>query len=225
MVVARHGAPLLLGLGEDGNYAASDASALLQVTRRMIYLEDGDIRRTAPRCVIRIVGAGGTAMSPETARCTKARSPPTTSSWASTRITCRRKSSSSRRPWPRRWNDRRRIQAVSPNLFGVAAPEMLSGVRSVLILACGTSFHAGLVARYWIEQLAGVPCSVEIASEYRYRASVPNPERSWSPFRSRARPPTPWPRSSTPRRWAWAARWRSATCRNRPSCASARCAS
>jgi glucosamine 6-phosphate synthetase-like amidotransferase/phosphosugar isomerase protein len=104
IVVARHGAPLLLGLGEDGNYAASDASALLQVTRRMIYLEDGDVAELR-RDAIRIVGAGGTAMSiPNSARCMKARSRPTTSSWASTRITCRRKSSSSRRRWRRRSN-------------------------------------------------------------------------------------------------------------------------
>ena len=67
-------------------------------------------------------------------------------------------------------------QSFSPNLFGTDAPELLAGARSVLILACGTSFHAGLVARYWIEQLAGLPCSVEIASEYRYRVSVPHPD-------------------------------------------------
>jgi glucosamine--fructose-6-phosphate aminotransferase (isomerizing) len=64
---------------------------------------------------------------------------------------------------------------LSPALFGPGAAEALPGVESVLILACGTSFHAGLVARYWIEALAGLPCNVEIASEYRYRESVANP--------------------------------------------------
>lgn len=118
-------------------------------------------------------------------------------------------------------------QAVTPNLFGVAAPEMLNGVRSVLILACGTSFHAGLVARYRIEQLAGVPCSVEIASEYCYRASVANPEQlvvaiSQSGENAdtlafdQARQGVGMGRITT---------WRSATCRNRPSCVNARCAS
>ncbi len=68
-------------------------------------------------------------------------------------------------------------QTVLPNLFGADGPELLGGAQSVLILACGTSHHAGLVARYWIEQLAGLPCSVEIASEYRYRTSVPNPRQ------------------------------------------------
>jgi glucosamine--fructose-6-phosphate aminotransferase (isomerizing) len=67
-------------------------------------------------------------------------------------------------------------QSAAPQLFGAGAEEMLADAKSVLILACGTSYHAGLTARYWIEQLAGLPCSVEIASEYRYRSSVPNPE-------------------------------------------------
>ena len=67
-------------------------------------------------------------------------------------------------------------QSVSPQLFGADAEAVLRGVDSVLILACGTSYHAGMVARYWLEGLAGIPCSVEIASEYRYRDSVPNPK-------------------------------------------------
>jgi len=64
-------------------------------------------------------------------------------------------------------------QSVSPQLFGADAESVLRDVDSVLILACGTSYHAGMVARYWIEGLAGIPCNVEIASEYRYRESVP----------------------------------------------------
>ena len=68
-------------------------------------------------------------------------------------------------------------QRLSANLFGATAPELLRDVKGVLVIACGTSYHAGLVARYWIEQLAGIPCSVEVASEYRYRISVPNPEQ------------------------------------------------
>ena len=67
-------------------------------------------------------------------------------------------------------------QSLAPQLFGAQGPELLAGVKSVLIIACGTSFHSGLVARYWIEQLAGIPCVVEIASEYRYRVSVPDPD-------------------------------------------------
>jgi glucosamine--fructose-6-phosphate aminotransferase (isomerizing) len=67
-------------------------------------------------------------------------------------------------------------RGVSPQLFGAEAEDVLREVDSVLILACGTSFHAGLVAKYWLESLACVPCNVEISSEYRYRDSVPNPK-------------------------------------------------
>jgi glucosamine--fructose-6-phosphate aminotransferase (isomerizing) len=67
------------------------------------------------------------------------------------------------------------VSGATPSLFGAEADAVLRGVRSVLILACGTSYYAGLVARSWIEALAGLPCSVEIASEYRYRTSVPDP--------------------------------------------------
>jgi glucosamine--fructose-6-phosphate aminotransferase (isomerizing) len=65
--------------------------------------------------------------------------------------------------------------SVSPQLFGAEAESILRGIDAVLILACGTSFHAGMVARYWLESVAGIPTNVEIASEYRYRDSVPNP--------------------------------------------------
>jgi glutamine---fructose-6-phosphate transaminase (isomerizing) len=67
-------------------------------------------------------------------------------------------------------------QSIVPQLFGVEAESQLKRANAVTILACGTSYHAGLVARYWIEGLAGLPCTVEVASEYRYRASVPNPD-------------------------------------------------
>ena len=177
IVVARHGAPLLLGLGEDGNYAASDASALLQVTRRMVYLEDGDVAELR-RDSVRIVGAGGA----------EARIPDQRPVHESTLSADDVELGDYRHYMQKEIFEQPQAlaatlemiggaQALTPNLFGVAAPEMLNGVRSVLILACGTSFHAGLVARYWIEQLAGIPCSVEIASEYRYRVSVPNPEQ------------------------------------------------
>jgi len=180
IVVARHGAPLLLGLGQGengGNYAASDASALLQVTRRMIYLEDGDVAELK-RDAIRIVGAGGTAMNVPADR------PVHESTLSADDVELgdyqhymQKEIFEQPQALAATLEMIGGAQTLSPNLFGVAAPEMLSGVRSVLILACGTSYHSGLVARYWIEQLAGIPCSVEIASEYRYRVSVPNPEQ------------------------------------------------
>ncbi len=178
VVVARHGAPLLLGLGDEsggGNYAASDASALLQVTRRMIYLEDGDVAELT-RDAIRIVGVDGRVANVPADR------PVQLSTLSADDVELgeyRHYMQKEIFEQPQALAATLEMiggaQTVTPNLFGVAAPQMLQGVPSVLILACGTSYHAGLVARYWIEQLAGIPCSVEIASEYRYRVSVHNP--------------------------------------------------
>ena len=171
MVVARMGAPLLLGLGEGENFAASDASALLQVTRKVIFLEEGDVAEVRPDGC-RIVDAAGRV--------------------AERKVHVSQLTSSAVELGPYRHFMQKEIfeqpgavaatlemvtnaQSVSPQLFGVEAERVLREVNAVLILACGTSFHAGMVARYWIEAMAGIPCAVEIASEYRYRDSVPNP--------------------------------------------------
>lgn len=173
IIVARHGAPLLLGVGEDGHYAASDAAALLQVTRQIIYLEDGDCAELKQGS-LKIVGAGGTAVE----------RPVTQSSLSADAVELgdyqhymQKEIFEQPQALAATLEMISGAQTFTPNLFGVAAPELLAGVQSVLILACGTSYHSGLVARYWIEQLAGVPCTVEIASEYRYRVSVPNPDQ------------------------------------------------
>jgi len=177
IVIARHGAPLLLGLGDDGNYAASDASALLQVTRRMIYLEDGDVAELR-RDGVRIVGAGGTALDvPGDRAVHESTLSADDVELGDYRHYMQKEIFEQPQALAATLEMIGGAQSLTPNLFGVAAPEMLGGVKSVLILACGTSYHSGLVARYWIEQLAGIPCSVEIASEYRYRVSVPNPEQ------------------------------------------------
>jgi glucosamine--fructose-6-phosphate aminotransferase (isomerizing) len=172
IVVARHGAPLLLGLGEDGHYAASDAAALLQVTRSMIYLEDGDIAEIA-RGGVRIVRADGTPVE-------RPRHESTLSADAVEMGKYQHYMQKEIFEQPQALANTLELigaaHSVAPQLFGAGAAEMLAEAKSVLILACGTSYHAGLTARYWIEQLAGLPCSVEIASEYRYRESVPNPE-------------------------------------------------
>jgi glucosamine--fructose-6-phosphate aminotransferase (isomerizing) len=169
IIVARHGAPLLLGVGSDGYYAASDAAALLQVTRQMIYLEDGDCAQLT-QGALQIVGAGGTAV-------TRAETQSSLSADAVELGDYQHYMQKEIFEQPQALAATLEMiggaQTFTPNLFGVAAPEVLSGVKSVLILACGTSYHSGLVARYWIEQLAGIPCTVEIASEYRYRVSVP----------------------------------------------------
>jgi glucosamine--fructose-6-phosphate aminotransferase (isomerizing) len=171
LVVARKGAPLLLGLGEGENFAASDASALVQVTSRVVYLEEGDCAELTLDGV-RVIDATGAP----------AERPVHVSSLSSADVEL----------GPYRHYMQKEIfeqpmavantleiivnaNGVAPQIFGADAESLLGDVNAVLILACGTSYHAGLVARYWIESLAGLPCNVEIASEYRYRESVPNP--------------------------------------------------
>jgi len=176
IIVARHGAPLLLGLSADGNYAASDASALLKVTRTMIYLEEGDIAEIS-RDSCRIMQPDGSWVE----------RPSHESSLSADAVELGKYRHYMQKEifeQPAALTNTLEMlggdnaaRSFSPNLFGAAAPEIFSGVNSVLIVACGTSYHSGMVARYWIEQLAGLPCAVEIASEYRYRASVPNPNQ------------------------------------------------
>jgi len=161
LVVARMGAPLLLGLGDGENFAASDTSALLQVTRSIVYLEDGDCAEVGLGAV-RIVDARGHAVE----------RPLHVSQLNADAIEL-----GSYRHYMQKeiFEQPAAVYATLQERFGYRAEQMLRCVDSALILACGTSYHAALVARYWIESLAGVPCSVEIASEYRYRDSVANP--------------------------------------------------
>ena len=173
VVVTRYGAPLLLGLGTSGNYAASDASALLQVTRRMIYLEEGDVAELR-RDGIRIVGADGTAVERPVHESTLSADAVELGEY---RHYMQKEIFEQPQALAATLEMIGGAHELSPNLFGVSAPELLAEVQSVLIIACGTSYHAGLVARYWIEQIAGLPCTVEVASEYRYRVSVPHPRQ------------------------------------------------
>ncbi|MEW6513816.1 MAG: glutamine--fructose-6-phosphate transaminase (isomerizing) [Pseudomonadota bacterium] len=173
IVVARQGAPLLLGIGKDGNYAASDASALLQVTRSMVYLEEGDVAELS-RDGIRIVGAGGTAVDRPIHESTLSADAVELGEY---RHYMQKEIFEQPQALAATLEMIGGAQTFSANLFGATAPEVMCDVKSVLIIACGTSYHAGLVARYWIEQLAALPCAVEVASEYRYRASVPNPDQ------------------------------------------------
>jgi glucosamine--fructose-6-phosphate aminotransferase (isomerizing) len=173
MVVARMGAPLLLGLGENENFAASDTSALLQVTQKVIYLEEGDCAEVTLDGVKVVNVHGETIVRPlhESALSAESVELGTYKHYMQKEIF----------EQPRAVADTlelaTRTRTLPAELFGAHAPRILSQVDSVLILACGTSSHAGLVARQWIEALAGIPCNVEIASEYRYRMSVPNPRQ------------------------------------------------
>jgi len=171
LVVARMGAPLLLGLGDGENFAASDTSALLQVTRRMIYLEEGDCAEVTLQAV-RIADARGhmverplhvsqlTADAIELGTYRHYMQKEIFEQPAAVAATLESAAGG---------------HLLAPQFFGTRAAEIFREVDSCLILACGTSYHAGVVARYWLESLAGIPCQVEIASEYRYRETVPNP--------------------------------------------------
>jgi glucosamine--fructose-6-phosphate aminotransferase (isomerizing) len=168
VVGAREGSPLVVGIGDEENFLASDAMALAGTTDQIIYLEDGDvvdlqlarvwIVDRADRTVTREVrtvqaGLGTVELGPY-----------------------RHFMQKEIFEQPRAIGDTLgQIEAIEPGLFGAGAEEILPRIDSVLVLACGTSYYAGCVARYWIEAIAQVPASVEIASEYRYRQSVPNP--------------------------------------------------
>jgi glucosamine--fructose-6-phosphate aminotransferase (isomerizing) len=173
VVVAREGSPLLLGLSDSGNYAASDASALLQVTRNMVYLENGDIAELTATTV-RITRLDGTRVE----------RPVHVSELSADAVELGSYQHYMQKEifeQPEALANTLEIvggsKTIQPGIFGAEAAGLLHDVDSVLILACGTSSHSGYTARYWLEAIAGVPCNVEIASEYRYRTSVPNPNQ------------------------------------------------
>ena len=169
VVGARAGSPLVVGVGEGEHFLASDALALAGTTDRIAYLEEGDVVVIDPRGW-KVTDAQGVAARREL-RTVKA------SGAAAELGPYRHYMQKEIFEQPRAVADTLESAAsVTPALFGEGAERVLADRRSVLILACGTSYYAGLVARNWIEQLAGLPCSVEIASEYRYRPSVPDPK-------------------------------------------------
>jgi glucosamine--fructose-6-phosphate aminotransferase (isomerizing) len=173
VVVAREGSPLLLGVSETGNYAASDASALLQVTRNMVYLENGDIAELTATSV-KITRLDGTPVE----------RPVNISQLSAAAVELGNYQHYMQKEifeQPEALANTLEIvggsKTIQPGIFGAEAADLLADVDSILILACGTSSHSGYTARYWLEAIAGVTCNVEIASEYRYRTSVANPRQ------------------------------------------------
>ena len=171
MVVARMGCPLLVGLGEGENFVASDVSAILQATRRVIFLEEGDTAEIT-RDGVRVYDAQDAQVERDEHL--------SDVSLASLELgPYRHFMQKEIHEQPRAIGDT--LEAIidangfEPALFGKNAEGVLREVEGVQILACGTSFYAGSVARYWIESIGGLPCSGEIASEYRYRKAVANP--------------------------------------------------
>ncbi len=175
IIVARNGAPLLLGLGDNGNYAASDASALLQVTRRMVYLEEGDVAELYSdgyrirNCIKNVLGKEVTRAVRESDLTREAVELGPYSHFMQKEIFEQPVAVTNTLEMVLN------AQSISPRLFGSEAEEIFQKTSGILILACGTSYHAGLVAKYWLESISGLPCNVEIASEYRYREPIANP--------------------------------------------------
>ena len=172
VIVAREGSPLLLGLADDGNYAASDASALLQVTRRIVYLENGDCAELM-RGSYRITRVDGT---PVERKETVSQLSADAIELGSYRHYMQKEIFEQPVALGNTLEMLGTARSIQPGLFGATTETVLGDVKQVLIIACGTSYHAGLVARYWLEAIAGIPCNVEVASEYRYRQSVPDPQ-------------------------------------------------
>jgi len=172
IVVSRVASPLVIGLGDGENFVASGVPALLPVTQKFIYLEQGDLAEI--RCDgVRIVDTDGKKVDREVHE----------TDWDS--------ESAEKAPYehfmlkeifdqPSALADtlygRVSNQRVIPESLGPKAAELLRQVENIHIVACGTSYHAGCVGKYWIESIAGVPCQVEIASEYRYRHIVVPPK-------------------------------------------------
>ena len=171
-VCARMGCPLLVGLGEGENFVASDVSAVISATRKVIFLEEGDTAE---------IRRDGVRIFDEHDRPVERDVHLSDVSLASLELgPYRHFMQKEIHEQPRALGDT--IEAAidaggfPASLFGARAGEVLAGITGVQILACGTSYYAGMTARYWIEAIAGLPCSVEIASEYRYRAAYANPK-------------------------------------------------
>ena len=168
LILARQGCPVVVGLGVDENFVASDVAALLPVTRRFIFLEEGDVAEVR-RQSVRVIDRNGNAVE-------RAMRESELSANAAERGPYAHFMLKEIHEQPRAIADTLQERVANGRLleaaFGPAASDVLRRTQNVHIVACGTSFHAAAVARYFIEQICKLPCGVDIASEYRYRSPL-----------------------------------------------------
>jgi len=167
VVGARKGSPLVVGVGIGENFLASDQMALRQVTDRFIYLEEGDLVRITPSN-IQVYSDQGMAVERAITRIKEALETAELGDFDHYMI---KEIFEQPQALEATFADASNVQQIEES-FGNGATAMFDRVKHVQIVACGTSFHAGMVARYWLEELAGVSCQVEVASEFRYRKRV-----------------------------------------------------
>ena len=172
LVACRKGSPLVIGIGIGEYFIASDVAALLPVTQRFIFLEDGDIAELT---------INGVAIQDENGR--KVVRPVIESQLKADSVDKGKyRHFMLKEIYEQAWAVSETLEGrfidnrLQDSAFGHNAAEVFDQIKSVLILACGTSYHSGLVARYWLEKHARVPCSIEVASEFRYRNPVVSPD-------------------------------------------------
>ncbi|MBD9483281.1 glutamine--fructose-6-phosphate transaminase (isomerizing) [Pseudomonas sp. PDM14] len=172
ILAARSGSPLVIGLGLGENFLASDQLALRQVTDRFVYLEEGDIAEIH-RDSLQIWDVAGQPVQREAVQYHEGAEAADKGEYRHFMLKEIHEQPKvvQRTLEGRLGNDHVMVQA-----FGPQAAELFAKIRNVQIVACGTSFHAGMVARYWLEALAGIPCQIEVASEFRYRKVVVQPD-------------------------------------------------
>ncbi len=171
IVCARSGSPLVVGVGIDENFIASDQLALRQVTDRFIFLEEGDLAEITTTS-IDIFSANNESVERETVQLTDVEESADKGEYRHYML---KEIHEQTKVLGNTLQGRVSKSAVLEEAFGTEAKAIFDQVESIQILACGTSYHAGMIAKYWFEDWAGIPCAVEVASEFRYRKTVVRP--------------------------------------------------